>query len=344
MSTNDTRRIGPFTVHSIGLGCMNISHAYGTPSSAEQGERLLLAALDAGYDLFDTAALYGFGANETLVGRVLAAHRKRIVLTSKGGMAGVKQDDGTTKRVIDGRPATLRRNCEDSLRRLQTEAIDVYYLHRLDPKVPIEESVGEMGRLLDEGKVRALGLSEVSAATIRRAHRERAIVAVQNEYSLWTRNVELGVLDACREIGAAMVAFSPVARGFLAGQLRDVSTLDAKDIRRAMPRFSPELYAKNLTLLAPYEAIAKEQGCTPAQLALVWLLNRGEHVLPIPGTTNPAHARDNLAAREIRLDAAVLANLDALINQDTVHGERYNQATQAEIDTETYPRESVRPH
>ena len=336
MMNNTTRRLGPFTVQSIGLGCMNVSHAYGVPPSAEQGEKLLLAALDAGYDLFDTAALYGFGANETLVGRVLKAHRKHIVLTSKGGMAGVAQDDGTMKRVIDGRPATVRRNCEDSLRRLGTDVIDVYYLHRLDMKVPIEESVGEMGRLLDEGKVRALGLSEVSAATIRRAHGERTIVAVQNEYSLWTRNVELGVLDACREIGAAMVAFSPVARGFLGGELRDVGTLDAKDIRRTMPRFSPALYPKNLALLPAYEAIAREQGCTPAQLALAWLLARGEHVLPIPGTTNAAHARDNLAARELRLDPAVMAKLDALINQLTVHGERYNEATQAEIDTERF--------
>ncbi len=338
---NNTRRLGPFTVQSIGLGCMNISHAYGTPPSAEQGERLLLSAIDAGYDLFDTAALYGFGANVLLVGRVLAANRQRIVLTSKGGMAGVKQNDGSTKRVIDGRPATIRRNCEDSLVRLGTDVIDVYYLHRLDMAVPIEESVGEMGRLLDEGKVRALGLSEVSAATIRRAHRERPIAAVQNEYSLWTRNVELGVLDACRDMGATMVAFSPVARGFLGGELRDVATLDAKDIRRSMPRFLPELYAKNLALLAPYGAIANVVGCTPAQLALAWLLTRGEHVLPIPGTTNIAHARDNLASRGVRLDAAVIAKLEALINQKTVHGERYNEATQKEIDTEIFANDTT---
>ncbi len=338
MTTNTTapRRLGPFTVQPIGLGCMNISHAYGVAPSAEQGERLLLAALDAGYTLFDTAALYGFGANESLVGRVLGPHRNRIVLTSKGGMAGVRQDDGTTKRVIDGRPATVRRNCEDSLKRLGTDVIDVYYLHRFDKKVPIEESVGEMGRLLDEGKVRALGLSEVSAATIRKANRERPIVAVQNEYSLWSRNVELGVLDACREIGAAMVAFSPVARGFLGGELRDVSALDAKDIRRAMPRFSPELYAKNLRLLEPYEAVAREVGCTPAQLALAWLLARGDHVVPIPGTTSEAHARQNLRAAEVTLPAHVMAQLDDLINARTVHGARYNAATQAEIDTEEF--------
>ncbi len=210
---------------------MNLSHAYGTPPPPELAERLLLDALDLGVTLFDTAALYGFGANETLVGRVLKAHRQRIVLCSKGGMAGVMFDDGM-KRVIDGRPETLRRNCEDSLRRLQTEAIDLYYLHRWDKQVPIEDSVGEMARLLQEGKVRALGLSEVSAATLRKAHAVHPIAAVQNEYSLWTRNAEIAVLDACREIGAAFVAFSPVARGFLTREPPDVGSLDAKDIRR----------------------------------------------------------------------------------------------------------------
>src|SRR5689334_19020303 len=222
------RTIGPFEVTAIGLGCMNLSHAYGTPPSAEQGERLLLAALDAGVTLFDTAALYGFGANETLVGRVLKHHRRRFTLASKGGMAGVPGDDGVLRRVIDGRPEAIRRNCEDSLRRLQTDVIDLYYLHRWDRKVPIEESVGAMRRLVEQGKVRALGLSEVSAATLRKAHAVHPISAVQTEYSLWTRNPEIAVLEACRELGAAFVAFSPVARAFLCDALHDVSALDAK--------------------------------------------------------------------------------------------------------------------
>ena len=207
------RSIGPFRASAIGLGCMNLSHAYGNPPPVEEAERLLLGALDEGVTLIDTAALYGFGGNETLVGRVLKPHRDEIVLCSKGGMAGVQFPDGM-KRVIDGRPEAIRRNCEESLRRLQTEVIDLYYLHRWDKQVPIEDSVGEMSRLLTEGKVRALGLSEVSAATLRRAHAVHPIAAVQTEYSLWTRNPEIAVLEACRALGTAFVAFSPVARGF----------------------------------------------------------------------------------------------------------------------------------
>ncbi len=330
-----TRRIGPFEVSAIGLGCMNLSHAYGTPPSAGQGERVLRAALDAGVTLFDTAALYGFGANETLVGRVLKDHRSRIVLASKGGMAGVAFPDGT-KRVIDGSPQAIRRNCEDSLKRLQTEVIDLYYLHRWDKKVPIEDSVGEMARLVAEGKVRALGLSEVSAATLRRAHAVHPIAAVQSEYSLWTRNPEIAVLDACRELGAAFVAFSPLARAFLTGRLRDVSGFDAKDIRRAMPRFEPAAWAANLRLLDGYEALAREAGCTPAQLALAWLLSRGEHVVPIPGTTSVEHLLEDLGAAAVVPAPALLRRLDALVNQASVTGPRYNAATQAEIDTEEF--------
>lgn len=331
-----TRRLGPFAVSAIGLGCMNLSHAYGTPPSAEEGERLLLAALDAGVTLFDTAALYGFGSNEELVGRVLKPHRSRFTLASKGGMAGVRGDDGTMRRVIDGKPATLRRNCEDSLRRLQAEVIDLYYLHRWDKSVPIEDSVGEMSRLVEEGKVRTIGLSEVSAATLRRAHAVHPITAVQNEYSLWSRNTEIAVLEACRELGAALVAFSPLARGFLSNALHDVSTLDAKDIRRAMPRFSPENYARNLQLLPPYVALAKEAGCTPAQLALAWLLARGEHVIPIPGTTRLDHLQEDLQAEQVQLAPDLVARVDALVNQRTVAGARYGAQSSAEVDTEVF--------
>src|SRR5574343_1486178 len=193
------RTLGPFSVSAIGLGCMNLSHAYGAPVSRAQGERVLLAALDAGVTHFDTAALYGFGANETLVGEVLKPHRRHFTLASKCGMQGVDRGDGTKVRVIDGRPQTIRQTCEDALRRLQTEVIDLYYLHRWDKQVPIEDSVGEMARLVAEGKVCALGLSEVSAATLRRAHAVHPITAVQTEYSLWTRNPEIAVLEACRE-------------------------------------------------------------------------------------------------------------------------------------------------
>ena len=326
-----TRRIGPFEVGAIGLGCMNLSHAYGAPPPPEVAEALLLKALDLGVTLFDTAALYGFGANESLLGRVLAPHRARFTLASKCGMTGV---DGV--RVIDGRPETLRRSCEESLKRLRTDVIDLYYLHRWDRKVPIEDSVGALADLVRAGKVRAIGLSEVSAATLRRAHAVHPISALQNEYSPWSRNVEIAALEACRELGVALVAVSPVARGFLSGRLRDVSGFDAKDIRRAMPRFQGENFAANLRLLDGYAALADEAGCTPAQLALVWLLAKGPHIVPIPGTTNAAHLAENMDAVDVALAPAIVDRLDALVNRHTVAGPRYNAATQAEIDTEEF--------
>jgi len=332
----NTRRIGPFQTPAIGLGCMNLSHAYGTPPSAEAGERLLLSALDAGVTLFDTAALYGFGTNETLVGRALKAHRSQIVLCSKGGMAGVKQDDGSTVRVIDGRPQAVRRNCEDSLQRLQTDHIDLYYLHRWDKRVPIEDSVGELSRLVERGLVRSIGLSEVSAVTIKKAHAVHPIAAVQTEYSLWTRNPEIAVLQTCRDIGAAFVAFSPVARGFLTGAPPDPAAFDTKDIRRSMPRFAAEHYAANLALLSGVQAVADEAACTVAQLALAWLLARGEHVLPIPGTTNVAHLQENLAAARVQLSAAQMERMDGLINSRNVSGNRYSAQSQSEVDTEVF--------
>jgi aryl-alcohol dehydrogenase-like predicted oxidoreductase len=330
-----TRQLGPFEVSAIGLGCMNLSHAYGVPISAEQGERVLLSALDAGITLFDTAALYGFGANETLVGRVMKPHRQKFILASKCGMQGLDVNgDGKLVRVIDGRPQTLRKTCEDSLRRLQTDVIDLYYLHRWDKRVPIEDSVGELGELVRKGYIRSVGLSEVSAATLRKAHAEHPIAAVQTEYSLWTRNPEIAVLDACRELGVAFVAFSPVARGFLCGKLQEVDTLDAKDIRRSMPRFAPDNFAANLRLLPAYLQVAKDVGCTPAQLALAWLLHRGEHIIPIPGTTSVAHLVEDLEAAKLSLNAATMAKLDGLINQNTVVGARYNAQNCSEVDTE----------
>ena len=326
-----TRSLGPFQVSPIGLGCMNLSHAYGVPPSPDDAASLLLRALELGVTHFDTAALYGFGANEALVGRVLAPHRHRFTLASKCGMTGV---DG--QRVIDGRPKTLKATCEAALKRLRTDVIDLYYLHRWDQSVPIEDSVGALGELVGAGKIRAVGLSEVSAATLRRAHAVFPITALQTEYSLWTRNPEIAVLDTCRELGTAFVAFSPVARGFLPGTLRDVSAFDAKDIRRAMPRFAPANYAENLRLLDGVAEVAREAGCTLAQLSLAWLLHCGEHILPIPGTTSVAHLEENLAATRVTLTPAQLQRLDTLVHHDTVRGARYNAATQTEIDTEEF--------
>lgn len=330
------RKLGEFTVSAIGLGCMNLSHAYGPAVSAEQGERVLLSALDAGVTLFDTAALYGFGANETLLGKVMKPHRQKFTLASKCGMQGVDLGDGKPVRVIDGRPDTIRKTCEDSLRRLQTDVIDLYYLHRWDKRVPIEDSVGALSDLVRKGHIRSIGLSEVSAATLRRAHAVHPIAALQTEYSLWTRNPEIAVLDACKQLGVAFVAFSPVARGFLCGDLKDVSTLDAKDIRRTMPRFEPANYAVNLTLLPAYNAVAKEVGCTPSQLAIAWLLHRGEHIIPIPGTTSVVHLAQDLEAEKVQLSPATMARLDTLINQNKVTGSRYNAQGNSEVDTENF--------
>ena len=331
----EQRRIGPFQVSALALGCMSLSYAYGVPPSPEHGERVLLAALDAGVTHFDTAALYGFGINEELVGRVLRPHRQRIVLASKGGMAGVDvAGDGKLVRVIDGRPEAIRRNCEDSLRRLGTDVIDVYYLHRWDKKVPVEDSVGELSRLVERGHVREIGLSEVSAATLRKAHAVHPLAAVQTEYSLWTRNPELGVLDACAELGIALVAFSPVARGFLSARLQDVQALDAKDIRRGMPRFEPANYAGNLRLLPAYEAVARQAGCTPAQLALAWLLHKAPHIIPLFGTTQLDHLAENLGAAQVQLTPALMAAVEQVINRHTVVGDRYSAQSNREVDTE----------
>ncbi len=331
------RQLGEFNVSAIGLGCMNLSHAYGTPPPADQAERVLLSALDAGVTLFDTAALYGFGANETLVGKVMKPHRQKFTLASKCGMQGVDvAGDGKLVRVIDGRPDTVKRTCEDSLRRLQTDVIDLYYLHRWDKKVPIEDSVGALSDLVRKGHIRSIGLSEVSAATLRKAHAVHPIAAVQTEYSLWTRNPEIAVLEACRELGTTFVAFSPVARGFLCGTLTDVSTLDTKDIRRAMPRFAPENYAANLKLLPGYNEVAGEVGCTPAQMALAWLLHQAPHIIPIPGTTSTAHLQDDLGAVNVKLAPEIISRLDSLINPLTVTGSRYNAQGSSEVDTEEF--------
>ena len=330
-----TRQLGPFSVSAIGLGCMNLSHAYGAPVSREQGERVLLAALDAGVTFFDTAALYGFGANETLVGEVLRTHRRKFTLASKCGMQGVEQANGTKVRVIDGRPETIRQTCEDALRRLQTDVIDLYYLHRWDKKIPIEDSVGALSDLVRAGKIQTIGLSEVSASTLRKAHAVHPITAVQTEYSLWTRNPEIAVLAACRELGVAFVPFSPVARGFLCGPL-DIAAFDPKDIRRSMPRFAPDNYAANQKLLPAYNALAQEAGCSPSQLALAWLLHKGEDLIPIPGTTSVAHLMDDLGAVNVKLSADLIARVEALINERTVVGDRYNAQANSEVDTEVF--------
>ena len=326
-----TRKLGPYDVTAIGFGCMNLSHAYGPPQPRDVAERVLRKAIDLGVTHFDTAALYGFGANEKLVGDVLKQRPANVTVVSKCGLFG---RDG--KRVIDGRPESIREICEQSLKNLQTDCIDLYYLHRWDQRVPIEDSVGALADLERAGKIRAIGLSEVGAATLRRAHAVHPIAAVQSEYSLWTRNPEIAVLDECRKLGITFVAFSPLGRGFLAGTMSAPDDLVDGDIRRTMPRFQSPNFEENRRLLAPLDAIAAEAGCSRAQLALAWVLARAPHVVVIPGTTREAHLVENCGADAIRLSAATIAKLDALATPRRIAGERYPPATQVENDTENY--------
>lgn len=322
------RTIAGHAVNPVGLGCMNLSHAYGVPPSPQDGVALIRRAFDLGVDHFDTAALYGFGRNEELVGEALSPIRSQIFLASKCGMTGV---DG--KRVIDGRPETLAATCEAALRRLRTDHIDLYYLHRWDRSLPLEDQIGALSRLVETGKIGAIGLCEVSAQTLRRAHAIHPVAAVQTEYSLWTRNPEIAVLDACREIGTAFVAFSPLARGFLAGSVKTADFAE-RDIRIPMPRFQAPQFDANLTAFEPYEALARAAEITPAQLAVAWLLSRAPHVHVIPGTTSIAHLEENLVRPAV--PATVLERADQLINRTTIAGARYPAAVQAEIDTEEF--------
>jgi aryl-alcohol dehydrogenase-like predicted oxidoreductase len=310
---------------------MNLSHGYGVPPSLANAKRALRAAHDLGVTHFDTAPLYGFGRNEDMLGPVLEPIRDAIFLASKCGLTGVNG-----QRVIDGRPETLKATCEESLRKLRTEVLDLYYLHRWDKRVPVEDSVGALGDLLLEGKILAIGLSEVSADTLRRAHAVHPIAAVQSEYSLWTRNAEIAVLDTCAELDVSYVAFSPLARGFFADMNLAPAEFVEKDLRRAMPRFQSPHFEKNQSLLFGYRALADFAGCTSAQLALAWLLQKSPNLHVIPGTTSSEHARENFAAMEISLNDDVIDRLEKLFNRETISGPRYKPVTQSEIDTEEF--------
>ena len=303
-----------------GLGCMSLSHAYGVAPPLDEGVRFL-----------DTATLYGGGRNEELVGAAIAGRRDEVVLASKGGMAMV---DGV--RVIDGRPETLRHQVDASLRRLGVDHIDLYYLHRWDKSVPIAESVAALAEAVDAGKIGAIGLSEVSVARLREAQQVAPIAAVQNEYSLWTRNAELGMLEATKADGVALVAFSPVARGFLADAVRNPDDLVAKDIRRAMPRFQPPHWEANAALLPAWRDLAAEAGVSPAQLALAWVSSRGGNVVPIPGTTNLDHLREIIAVADLVIAPDILERAGQLIDTPSVSGPRYSSQNTAEVDAETF--------
>ena len=331
----EPRRLGDARINAIGLGCMNVSHAYGPAQPEGEAIGLFRQALDIGYDFFDTATIYGLGTNESLLGKAIGDRRSALFLASKCVM-GMR--DG--KRVLDGRPEHLKAQCEASLQRLGTDVIDLYYMHRLDRRVPIEDSVGALAELVAEGKIRYVGLSEMSAATLRRACAVHPIAAMQSEYSLWSRNPELGVLAACAELGVTFVAFSPVGRGFFADEPLRPETFHETDLRRSMPRFEGDNYAKNLDKLRATRQLAAALDCSVAELALGWVLAQGEHVVAIPGTTRIDHLAQNFRALRLEIPDETIARLNVLYAPESVAGNRYSSAMQQSIDTECFDFEN----
>ncbi|MBI2962433.1 MAG: aldo/keto reductase [Deltaproteobacteria bacterium] len=315
----ETRQLGSLSVSALGLGCMSMSEFYGKADEAES-LATLERAFDLGITFLDTADVYGVGRNEQLVAKVLRGRRGGVVLATKFGI--VRAPDGT-RLGVSGKPDYVRSACEASLRRLGVEVIDLYYQHRVDASTPIEETVGAMAELVRQGKVRFLGLSEAAPATIRRAHAVHPITALQNEYSLWSRDPEDEILPTCRELGIGFVPYSPLGRGFLTGRLRRFEDLAADDFRRMNPRFQGENFRRNLDLVDRVRAIAAEKGCAPSQLALAWVLAQGADVVPIPGTTRRGHLEENVAALSVRLSAADLARVDEVAPRGVAAGDRY---------------------
>jgi aryl-alcohol dehydrogenase-like predicted oxidoreductase len=310
------------TVSALGLGCMGMSEL-------EESIATIHRALDLGITLLDTADVYGLFTNERLVGQAIRGRRDQVVLATKFGCH--RAEDGTGLRV-NGRPEYVYRACDESLRRLAVDHIDLYYQHRVDRAVPIEETVGAMARLIERGKVRHLGLSEAAPATIRRAHGEHPITALQTEYSLWTRDPEDEVLAVCRELGIGFAAYSPLGRGFLTGRFRTPDDLPPDDDRRHMPRFQGDNFRKNLELVAKLEAIARRKRCTPSQLAIAWLLAQGEDIVPLFGAKRREYLEENIRALEVELTAADLEEMDHVAHKGAAAGERYSEASMRAID------------
>lgn len=318
-----TRLLGVLSVPALGLGCMGMSEFYG-PSSEEESLATLDRSIALGVNFLDTADVYGPFTNEELVGRAIRGRRAQVILATKCGI--VRDPKNPTTRGFNGRPEYIKASCDASLRRLQTDVIDLYQLHRVDPQTPIEESVGALAELVQAGKVRYIGLSEASAATLRRAHAVYPITSVQSEYSLWTRDPEDEVLATCRELGIGFLAYSPLGRGFLSGQITRPEDFAADDFRRNLPRFQGENFAKNLALVGQIKALAEAKGCTPSQLALAWVLAQAEFIVPIPGTKRRSYLEENVGALSVSLSAEELAALHAVMPREAVAGERYSSA------------------
>jgi aryl-alcohol dehydrogenase-like predicted oxidoreductase len=320
MGGMNTRTLGNqgLAVSEIGLGCMGMSEFYGARDD-EESIATIHRALELGVTLLDTADVYGPHTNEQLVGRAIAGRRDDVVLATKFGF--VRDPENPQARGISGRPEYVKQSCDASLRRLGIDHIDLYYQHRVDPKTPIEETVGAMSELVDEGKVRFVGLSEAGADTIRRAHEIHPITAVQSEYSLWSRDIEDEVIPALRELGIGLVAYSPLGRGFLSGQIKSIDDLEADDYRRHSPRFQGDNFDKNLGLVSQVEELATEKGVTPSQLALAWVLNRGDDIVPIPGTKRRRYLEENVAATEVELTEDEVEQIAAALPEPS--GQRY---------------------